>query len=412
VAVIAERKTIGRFRVVKPLGRGGMGTVFKAFDPEINRLVAIKLLHGSFLDGGDASGVALLRREARASARCQHINIVGIYDIGTHEGAPYLVLEYVDGDDLAKVLARLSRMDAPTVARIGLQVLAALDCAHRLGIVHRDVKPENIIISHGGTAKVTDFAIAHAFGSEHDTNSVLLGAPYYMSPEQCLGDPVDPRSDLFSLGSVLYELLAGRQAFPGSSFVEIATHLLHQPAAPLHSLRPDVPPALAAVIGTALAKSPTDRFETAAAMAEALRAAADLAPADDQTVMVPRLRTLQQAGRQNVGGEGGEAGSERGAARSLFMLEPNLLSLAERQLAHHTGPLARLHVRDALKVARTSQEFVERLTAFVPEGDERASLRRALTALLRLHVQPDEPLPETAVRAIGRALSHMQTKPT
>ena len=192
---------IGRFRVLDLLGRGAMGVVYKAHDPEIDRVVAIKLIRADLLDGESrlhySSIVSGTRRAWRG--RCIHPNIVGIYDLSSHEGNPFLVLEFVEGVDLAK--ARVTA-DIGSIVGVMRQVLAALHYAHGFGVIHRDIKPANIMLA-GDQVKVTDFGISRALSAEATMSSVLVGTPCYMSPEQCLGRGVDERSDLFSVGSVL-----------------------------------------------------------------------------------------------------------------------------------------------------------------------------------------------------------------
>src|SRR5579875_1915116 len=205
---------IGRYRIDRVLGHGAMGIVYKAHDPEIDRDVAVKLLRADLLDGEDRTEMlARFRREAQAAGRCVHPNIVSLFDYALYDGTPYLVMEYVRGASLARLLENGARLNPEQASTIMLQILDALACAHALGVVHRDVKPANILLSEGARVKVADFGISRLQGSTLTQSESLVGTPSYMSPEQCRGDEVDPRSDLFSAGVILFELLAGERPF-------------------------------------------------------------------------------------------------------------------------------------------------------------------------------------------------------
>ena len=209
--------SIGRYRVERELGRGAMGVVYKALDPDIGRAVAIKLVRADLLDGEERETfVARFRREARAAGRCSHPNIVALYDFGMHDGNPFLAMEYIDGIGLGQALQRAGRFSPREAVSIVAQVLDALGAAHSLGIVHRDVKPANILLLPSGQAKVTDFGISRIDTSDITLDGSVVGTPAYMSPEQCRGETVDGRGDLFSAGTVLYELLSGTRGIPGA----------------------------------------------------------------------------------------------------------------------------------------------------------------------------------------------------
>ena len=205
---------IGRCRVERVLGRGAMGIVYRAHDPEIDRPVAIKLVRSDLLEGEErAEYFARFRREAQAAGRCAHPNIVAIYDFALHEDHPFLVMEYVEGESLAQAFSRGARFAPEEACRIMLQVLEALACAHGLGIVHRDVKPANILLIDNGRVKVTDFGVARIGTAALTRGGFVVGTPSYMAPEQCRGEKVDQRSDLFAAGIVLFELLTGENRF-------------------------------------------------------------------------------------------------------------------------------------------------------------------------------------------------------
>src|SRR5580704_16519974 len=232
-----------------------MGVIYAAHDPVIDRKVAIKLIRADLLSGEEqADYVARFQREARTAGRCTHPNIVAIYDFAVHEKNPFLAMEYVEAGNLGQVLAQSGRFPPPQAVGVTCQILDALACAHGLGIVHRDVKPANILLLANGTVKMTDFGIARFDSADLTQAGSVIGTPSYMSPEQCRGEVVDPRSDLFSTGVVLYEMLSGERPFPGRNFAEIAHRLLTVPPPDIRAKCDAVSPALAAIIERALAK--------------------------------------------------------------------------------------------------------------------------------------------------------------
>ncbi|MBE7209414.1 MAG: protein kinase, partial [Gluconacetobacter diazotrophicus] len=270
--VSAGKGAIGRFEIVSTLGEGAMGVVYRAFDPAIHRPVAIKLVRSNLLESADReSYLDRFRHEVRVAGRFAHPNIVGVYDFALHGGNPYIVMEHVEGGPLNRVYRRGTRGPVAAAIRIGTQILAALEYAHGFGVVHRDIKPANILLTQGLNVKVTDFGISRLISSDTTVDQLMIGTPSYMSPEQARGERVDPRSDLFSLGSVLYELLSGTQPFSGMDYNGTIHRLMHLPHEPLSRHRDDVPAELAAVLDQALQKQPGDRFPDAGSFAQALR---------------------------------------------------------------------------------------------------------------------------------------------
>jgi serine/threonine protein kinase len=366
---------IGKFRIDGLLGRGAMGIVYKAHDPDIDRTVAIKLVRTDLLEGDDrAHYLGRFRNEAKAVGRLLHPNIVAIHDFAEHEGNPFLVLEYIDGKNLGRHFDAVSRPELGAIGVAVLQVLDALSFAHEFSIIHRDIKPANLLRTSGGTIKVTDFGISRALESQTTTGSVLVGTPSYMSPEQCLGQAVDGRSDLFSLGCVLYEFIAGERAFDGANYVATAHRVLHETPVPLQERCRDLPDAIVQVVDTALAKSRGDRFASAGEMADALRAAlrtiglgvptrvsADL----DTVVSVPLPRHLDRRGA---------AGPES--------LDQSSLDTIERRLAHHLGPMARYHLQRMLRKSLPPEAFCHGLAEIVPPGKEREELLSGLLTIV------------------------------
>jgi eukaryotic-like serine/threonine-protein kinase len=263
----------GRYRIVRRLGAGGMANVYLAEDQELGRRVAIKILNDRHAN--DDQFVERFRREAKNAASLSHPNIVSIYDRGEAEGTYYIAMEHLDGRTLKELI--VARGPAPPKIAIEYvrQILAALSFAHRKGIVHRDIKPHNVLVDSEGRVKVTDFGIARAGASQMTDAGSIVGTAQYLSPEQARGDAVDQRSDLYSLGVVLYELLTGTVPFTGDSPVEIAMKHLSAPVEPPSKRRADIPRELDLVVTRALAKDPGERFQTAEEMEAELARIAD-----------------------------------------------------------------------------------------------------------------------------------------
>src|SRR5688572_24818516 len=253
-----------QYRLERELGRGGMGVVYLATDTALDRTVAVKVIHPEL-----AAHESLARRfltEARTIARLRHPNIVSVHAAGSDGDLLYYVMDQIPGETLRERLAREPRLPVADVVRIVADLAAALDAAGRAGVVHRDVKPENILLEHAtGRALLADFGIARAVASEtagpRTAQGVAVGTPIYMSPEQAAGEDVDGRSDLYSLGIVAYEMLAGAPPFDGPNRVVVSKHIGERPA-PIRRLRPETPPELAAAVMHALEKPPGSRWQT------------------------------------------------------------------------------------------------------------------------------------------------------
>jgi len=261
----------GRYRVLNRLGSGGMADVYCAEDTHLGRQVALKVLYRRFAQ--DAEFVERFKREAQSAAGLTHPNVVNVFDRGEHDGTYYIAMEYLPGRTLKEVVGERGVLDQESVIDIGIQILRAASFAHRRGVVHRDLKPHNVMLDDGGNAKVTDFGIARAGASEMTEAGSIMGTAQYLSPEQAQGQLATPQSDLYSVGIILYELLTGRLPFDGDSAVAIAVQHLNDPPTPISSLRPDVAPELEAAVMRALAKDPAARWADADEFIRALEGA-------------------------------------------------------------------------------------------------------------------------------------------
>src|ERR1700752_2734692 len=253
-------ETISHFRVIEKLGEGGMGVVYKAIDTRLNRPVALKFLPDKI--ARDSQALERFRREARAASALNHPGICTIYDIGEHDGRAFIAMEFIDGETLRSHIHGKA-LPLEEVLELVIQIAEALEAAHAEGIIHRDIKPANIFVTKRGRAKVLDFGLAklvpkgvasanaESDGDLSDSNSIvgiISGTPSYMSPEQVRGDPLDPRTDIFSLGLLLYEMATGRQAFSGGTGGLIIEAVLTLPPASVRNINPDVPPRLEEII--------------------------------------------------------------------------------------------------------------------------------------------------------------------
>jgi eukaryotic-like serine/threonine-protein kinase len=286
---MAELGKLGKYEIRGELGRGAMGVVYEGYDPLIERVVALKTIRADQLVGENARDiVARFRREAQAAGRLSHPNIVSIYDFGDDAGVWYIAMEYIKGRELKDYFEAHERFTTADAVRILTQVLAALGYSHRQGVVHRDIKPANIILLPDGSVKVADFGIAHIESSELTQVGAVLGTPSYMSPEQIQGLPIDGRSDLFSVGVILYQFLTGERPFTGSSTITMRKVLEENPLPPSR-FNVQLPGVMDAVVRKALEKRADDRYQSADEFAEALQAAAKSpgTAASDPTLISP-----------------------------------------------------------------------------------------------------------------------------
>ena len=265
----------GRYRLESKLGSGGMSTVYLAEDKTLQRAVAVKVLHAEISDQPDQ--IERFRREARAVAQLSHPNVVAVIDAGQDHGHPYIVFEYIEGETLKQRIDRLGRLPLDESAAYAIEVGRGLATAHARNLVHRDVKPQNVLIDPEGRAKVTDFGIARSLEAKGLTaTGRVLGTTDYVAPEQAMGQSIDARSDVYSLGVLLYEMLTGEVPFHAETQVGVAMKHVNEPLPDVQSRRPEVSAALAAVVEAGTAKDPDDRYRGMAAMLRDLESALEV----------------------------------------------------------------------------------------------------------------------------------------
>ena len=315
-----------RYDIVRPLGSGGMGEVYLARDRTLGRDVALKILRSQF--AGDRESAERFKREALSAARLSHPSIVQVYDRGdTEDGSSYIAMEYVPGGTLKERITEEGPLDARLAASYGYQVAEALGAAHAKGIVHRDIKPQNVLITAPGQAKVADFGIARAAsaaGDSHTQTGTVMGTAGYMSPEQALGRPATPKSDLYSLGVVLYEAVTGTLPFTAENPIAVSMKHVNEAPRPPRDLNPDVPEGMNAVVMKLLSKAPEDRYPDADALAEDLwRVRGGLAAGAEEakTVETPLRKPAPTTRQAPV------APARRKRSRAPFLLAAVLLLL-------------------------------------------------------------------------------------
>ncbi|MBW2017633.1 MAG: protein kinase [Deltaproteobacteria bacterium] len=274
LADLSGIRTIGRYEIISKLGQGSMGVVYLGRDPYINRYVGIKVSRPAAGLAGKQANKYRERffLEAQSAGRLMHPSIVAIYDAGMHKDFCYITMEYIDGPNLVRYCSKENLLPINRVVEIMYTACIALDFAHKRGVVHRDIKPSNIMLNRAGEVRITDFGIAR-IKSEQTVAAGIVGSPSYMSPEQVREEPVDGKSDIFSLGCVLYELLTGAKAFPGENYFSILYKITNADPTPMRNLRPEIPDILIKITGKALAKDPNRRYQTCMDMAYDLRVA-------------------------------------------------------------------------------------------------------------------------------------------
>ena len=365
-----------RYELEELVGTGGMSSVYRAHDKLLERDVALKVLHEEFTADGDY--VERFRREARSVAQLSHPNIVTVIDRGAQGGKQFIVFEFVDGENLKARIERKGPLPVREAVDIAREIGRALGFAHEHGLVHRDVKPQNVLLNGDGETKVTDFGIARSqdvHGGLTQTGTVM-GTSDYISPEQARGAHVDAQSDVYSLGAVLYEMLTGEVPFPGENFVSVALRHINEPTPSVRALRPDVPPRLDAAVQCAMGKDPRDRFASMDELCAELAASLDEAAAGpwgaETMVVAPHRRRLRRRRQPRPP-------AERPSVWPLIMLLAGLAVLAGILAAVFTFTDASKTISDAAHKAgvgggtpAASPVHLSGVTSFDPEGDNQA----------------------------------------
>jgi Protein kinase domain len=363
---------IGRYQIRERLAQGGMGVLYLGFDPATDRHVALKVLR---VDSTDFRERFL--REARLSARLQHPNIITVYDVGSHEGQPFIAMEFVAGETLAQIIGRGAPLPLARIISLAQQICQGLGYAHRHGIVHRDIKPANLMVSReSGVLKVLDFGVAGRVESE-GVSTLLMGTPNYMSPEQIVGQAIDQRSDIFSVGLVIYELVSCRQAFSADSQQGVLLKVLHESPLPLETIVADLDRALPRIINRALEKSADQRYPDLDAMRSDLSRIAQRIEIGEAARLASHRKAQRSGGRRRPPGPAGEEARIH-----------DLLAAAERDAyeGRHTAAIRKLEASgvqhaDVLAALDRYRSGAAEAARAVSEAE--AAEARALTDLVR-----------------------------
>lgn len=394
---MADLKQLGKYKIVEVIGKGAMGVVYKGYDPVLERNVALKTVRKELVDPELAGQIiARFKNEALAAGRLTHPGIVGIYDYGDSKQLAYIAMEFVQGRGLRDFLARKERFGLQDVMKIMSQLLDALDYAHDHGVVHRDIKPANIIMTSSGGLKVADFGIARIDRSNLTEVGSIMGTPAYMSPEQYAGQQVDRRSDIFSCGVVLYELLTGTKPFEGPTEI-LGYKICHEPHRNPSEVNPQgVPDVFDAILAKALAKKPDDRYASAREFAKALAKgfeSRDGSTASPETTVLP---TVIHREKERPDTTFPPPGWEAERLRAL-----------EELLAPHVGPMARVLVRKSAKTTTDGLALVRLLAASIPSERDREAFAAAaldkVSARVQSEAAPDRSSPELSHKEIETA---------
>jgi serine/threonine protein kinase len=327
---------LGRYEILHELGRGAMGVVYKARDPLIDRTVAIKTINLDASMGDTEAFERRFYREAKSAGRLNHRNIVTIYDVGRSGDSAYIAMEFLEGRSLREIIDSGVVLPSEQVADIAGQIADGLACAHDNGVVHRDIKPANLMVLDNGTVKITDFGIAMLSRGSR-TLGTVLGSPKYISPEQVIGQQPDGRSDIFSLGAVLYELLTGAPAFTASDLDAVLCQVINEMPAPPSVRNKNIARAFDRIVARAMAKHPNDRYATAREMLQELRNFRDLEMPAELKIS---NRTLERRSKRRAANEKAARRSASGAVTSV--------NVAAAQTANAPAHAARWHRRDTI----------------------------------------------------------------
>ncbi|HYC37473.1 MAG TPA: serine/threonine-protein kinase [Usitatibacter sp.] len=405
-------KAIGKYSITRPLGKGAMGMVYEGFDPVIERKVAIKTILGEYLEASEMQeAVTRFKREAQAGGRLMHPGIVGVYEYA-HEGEmAYIVMEYVEGEELKRALSSGKRYPLIEVFEIMKHLLGALDHAHKQGVVHRDIKPANLMILPGPKVKIMDFGIARLESSNLTQVGTVVGTPTHMAPEQLMGVPADGRADLWASGVILYELLTGASPFLADTPAAVMHKVLQGEVTPPSAVDASLPAGFDGVVARALAKKAEDRFQSAREFQNALLAALQgklvsatanprRSPADDRSVSI-RLDATQV----NATARGGTAARKAPAVT----IPPEALAEIERSLSRHVGPLAPLLIQRGQGEAASVEDFFRQLADHIPDAAEQAAFMKKMARVRPAMAPAEKTVPSAAVASAPAAAGATRT---
>ena len=369
---------LGKYEVIGVIGEGAMGVVYRGFDPDIRRTVALKTIRRPAGESSEAAAemAARFRNEAQAAGRLQHPGIVGVYDFGDDGRVAFIAMEFVEGQSLAHYLRQQVWFSDADLASVIGQVLDALHHAHEHGVWHRDIKPANVIMTRAGTVKIADFGIARIDSAGLTMGAAMIGTPAYMAPEQFLGQPIDRRVDVYGAGVLMYQLIAGRAPFVGSTEA-LMYQVVHQVPAPAsQSAAQGRSSRFDAIVAKALAKRPDERFATAAAFREAVAAVAGVdvpAAVSEQTVFAVPSPAAHTPTVRVAGSAAGARSAASASAAHPSHWEPATLAQAESSLAKYLGPLAGVLVRRAARECVDLPSLYARLAEQIPDADARGA---------------------------------------
>ncbi|CDG85990.1 serine/threonine-protein kinase [Janthinobacterium agaricidamnosum] len=403
---VAMRENIGKYRLESVLGKGAMGVVYRAFDPLIERTVALKTIRKDAAeDVQHQEMIDRFRKEAQAAGRLMHPNIVAIHEYGEDDEVAFIAMEFIEGTPLSALLGEQPAAMASTLGWMR-DLLDALAYSHEQGVVHRDIKPANLLVTRDGRIKISDFGIARIESSTLTQTGAMLGTPSYMSPEQFRCEAVDGRSDLFSAGIVLYQLLTGKRPFSGSASTVMQQILNHTPPQP-SMFNAALPAGFDSIVMRALAKQPAERFSSARAFLQALLATQQgqaIADADsDATILAtPAAAQLFTA---TLGGPADQSSAATGTA-DLAPWKRTVFPSLELILAQQIGPMARLLLKKIGAMADDFDALCQQLLPHIPSPAGRARFEEQLADIRLLLAPPPapEPVPDSAVKEATLAL--------
>ena len=355
---------IGKYTVTRPLGKGAMGMVYEGFDPVIERKVAIKTILADYLEASEmVEATARFKREAQAGGRLLHPGIVGVYEYGNDADMAFIVMEYVEGEELKRALAAGRRFEVIEIFEVMKQLLTALDYSHKQGVVHRDIKPANLMLLPGNKVKVMDFGIARLESSSLTQAGTVVGTPTHMAPEQLMGLPADGRADLWASGVILYELLTGASPFLAETPAAVMHNVLQAEPAPPSQLNPAIPRGFDGVVGKALAKKADERFQTA----REFQAGMLMALQGKSVTATMTLRT--------------QTAIKPAEPVPVLAIAPEALAEIERSLSRHMGPLAKVLIKKGRAEATSFDEFFGLLAEQIPDAEEQKAFLKKVASL-------------------------------